>query len=399
MGNSSTAHLPGSLLYSCVGDANLSRNSVTPEYWDTSSINNDYKNSGLAIAIILLACSFIGLPANAIIIVTIILRRLYKEITHILLLNLAISDFLLCLLVMPQTIVSGFAGGYVFGSSDYVRCQVCQMGLIVTALTLFSVYILGFLSVDRFIFIKFPLNYKKYITVPRVIASVVSAWVLSISVAVLPFSRFGEIRYTHVSSACFLSFMGKSLLYAVFLVMLALIPVTIIIITNIWIFCIVRKQIREVYRVRRTLTSNQERRAQHERMCKMIVKKKNAKQLKLIRVFGAILIATFVVWFPFVLNVVVVSTADLSKVPLGWYVFIYICINLHAVLHPLIEGYLIPEIKLTFMKILGISACLKVCRKGDSISKDANNVSEDGTSCASFLDICSTAVIHDSSES
>ena len=395
MGNSSTAHLSSSLLYSCVGDANLSRNSVTPEYWDTSSINNDYKNSGLAIAIILLVCSLIGLPANAIIIVTIILRRLYKETTHILLVNLAISDFLVCLLVMPQTIVSGFAGGYVFGSSDYVRCQVCQMGLIMTNLTLFSVYILGLMSVDRFIFIKFPLNYERYITVPRVIASVVLAWVLSISVAVLPFSGFGEIRYAHVLSACFSSFVGRSFIYMMFIVMLALIPVTVIIITNIWISCIVCKQIREVYRVRKTLSSSEERRAQHEQMRKRIVKKKNAKQLKLIRVFGAILIATFVVWLPFVLNVVVVLTVDLSKVPLGWYVFIYICINLHAVLHPLIEGCLIPEIKLTFMKVLGISLCLKVCKKEDSLSEDNSK------SCVligSFLDICSTAMIKDSEE-
>ena len=89
----------------------------------------------------------IGLPANAVIIVS-TLRKSRKDITRILLLNLAVSDFLVCLLVMPFTVVAGFAGGFIFGNSDYIRCQVCQTGVIFMILTILSVNILGLISVD-----------------------------------------------------------------------------------------------------------------------------------------------------------------------------------------------------------------------------------------------------------
>ena len=150
MGNSSIGFV---VTHSCKDD-NISRSSITPEYWDSAGISEAYKVNSFALAVIMLIFLLIGLPANATIIVTIIYRKLYKETTYILLLNLAISDFLVCLLVLPFQIIAGFAGGYIFGESDYRRCQVCQAGLILTALTVFSINMLAFMSIDRFVFIK-----------------------------------------------------------------------------------------------------------------------------------------------------------------------------------------------------------------------------------------------------
>ena len=122
---------------------NLSRNSVTPEYWDSASISGEFSANSTAIAVILLLFLLVGLPANVVIIVSILHQKLYKEATHILLLNLAISDLLFCVLIIPINVTAGFAGGYIFGGSDYVRCQVCKTGVIFTALSVFSVNILG----------------------------------------------------------------------------------------------------------------------------------------------------------------------------------------------------------------------------------------------------------------
>ena len=385
-------------------DPNLSRDSVTSEYWDSST---DHRSSGLAIAILFLIFLFVGLPGNIIIIVNIIHRKLYKETTHILLLNLAISDFLVCFLVMPPTIISGFAGGYVFGSSDYVRCQVCQMGLITTALTLVSVYTLSLISLDRFVFIKFPLRYDSYVTVSRVISCLIATWVFSIFVALLPYSRFGGINFALTTSTCILNFSGGlnnyNIIYAALTVVLCIIPVALTIVINIWFACIVRKQIAKIYFVRKSMRNNRVLRSQSIRMqAEATLKRRHAKQLTLVRVFGAILIANFVVWFPLAIFVVVKMAVEEDQIPEGINLVVYLCLLAHSIIHPLIEGCLIPEIKSTLSNILSILICWKFCKKNHNpeatlkrdddvtITTDDHN-SPMGT--VNYIDICSAAVL------
>ena len=388
MGNSSTLLLPP---YSC-SDTNLSRNSVTQEYWDSSSINEDFKESTLILAVIVTILMLVGLPGNAIIIVSIIHQKLFKETTHLLLLNLAISDFLLCLLVMPLTIASGFSGGYVFGDSDYVRCQVCQTGLITNGLTQVSIFILCSLSVDRFIFIKFPIRYNRYVTVPRVIAIVILTWIVSTFIILLPLSEFGGVEYSYTTAACVTDLIGSPLnmYYSFFVFSLNFIPVGVIIIVNIWIACIVSKQIRKVYRMRSGLASNQELQTQNRSIYEKIRKQKNMKQLTLIRVFGAILSANFIAWFPVaLLNVVVLRAVDHNSVPIGVYIFAYICFLAHSVFHPIIEACTLPEIKNIFKSILRVIFCSK--------KEKSTNHSEDRSFSwiRNCLDICSVAVLPD----
>lgn len=397
MGNSSS-FLPS---YSCL-DANLSRNTVTPEFWDSFSISDDFRSSSIVLAVIVLLLFLVGLPSNVIIAASIIGKKLYREPTHILLLNLAISDSLVCLLVMPQVIVAGFAGGYVFGDSDYVRCQVCQSGLILVALTLISMYTIGFLSVDRFVFIKFPLHYSMYITPLRVTLVVATAWVLSLSVALIPLSGFAEYKYSYTTSACILNLIGrnKATYYVGTLLFLNLVPVIVVIVTNIWIACFVRKEIHKVYKVRKSLSSNEQLRLQKLNIQKAIRRKKNKKQLTLIRVFGAILIASVVVWLPLVIHIILLQTVDPNDIPLGVYVIVFVCLVLHSVLHPLIEGCIIPEIKSSFKNILGISVCKKCCRKDaggvkkDTEPSESNSLNSGSCTC---MDFCSYAVLQASS--
>ena len=390
MGNSSTSHLPA---YSC--NNNLSRNSVSPEYWDSSSISSDFKNGGLTTGVIFLMFFIVGLPANAIIITAILLKKLYKDTTHILLLSLAVSDFLMCLLVWPVIIVTGFVGKYILGDSDYVRCQVCQMGVLPIALIYISVFTLSFLSVDRFIYIKFPLRYSRYVTVPRVTISIITVWMLSIAVSVIPLLGFGEIRYNYTLSECTISFIGRSTnsYYILVLVLVGLVPVTTIIVTNIWIACIVRKQIAEVYKVRRTMDS-QERGTHNDSLQERIKKQKNTKQLTLIRVFGAILVANFVAWFPLLAITILLQLVDDNQASgIGLYIFAQICLYSHAVFHPLIEGCIIPDIKKTFKTLFGIHLCQKHCCK-KKVVNIADNTPEDSTrSCRSCLDVFSAAIL------
>ena len=109
-----------------------------------------------------------------------------------LLLSLATADLLICIIVLPITIITGIADDFVFGGSDYVRCQVCQMGLLFHIFSIASMYTVALMSVDRFLYIWKPLRYKNYVIGRPFIAA---AWLLSIAVSVTPLFGFGAIIF------------------------------------------------------------------------------------------------------------------------------------------------------------------------------------------------------------
>ena len=353
MGNSSLGSATNPICF----DSNLSRNSVTPEFWDIHAISPPFANNAISIAVIMLLFLIIGLPSNIIIIASIIKQKLYRETTHILLLNLAISDVLVCLLVLPLSMVTGFAGGYIFGDSDFIRCQVCQTGVIFVALTVFAVNILAVITLDRFIVFKFPLHHTRYITKPRVIIIVAVLWVVSIFESVLPLFGFGSISFSFSLSSCTVNLFGEGRLtnninYGLLLLLLNLIPIVIIIVFNIWIACIVSKQIKIVYRTRRSFGNKEELRKYNQGLRKQIHRKKNRKQIVLVRAFGGILLSTILVWVPMAFHVVIINFVT---VPVGFLSFAFLSFIMHSVLHPLIEGCFIPEIKTSFKRVLGIT--------------------------------------------
>ena len=184
--------------YSCL-DKNLSHQLVTPEYWN---VNSTLKPLGIATGTTILIFFVIGLPSNILIIVSILLQKLYRQPTHLLLFSLACADILMCLLVMPLIITAGFAGEFVLGNSDYVRCKVCQTGVSLVALTLLSLHLLALISVDRFIFIKFPLRYDKLITKKAALTAVAVVSVLSVLLAILPLFGVGDIYFDHKTFSC-----------------------------------------------------------------------------------------------------------------------------------------------------------------------------------------------------
>lgn len=415
MGNSSTSHLPA---YRSCEDANISGNSITPEYWDTASISQDFRMSSLAVATILLLFLVIGLPSNVILIVSIISKHLYREPTHILLLNLAIADLLVCLLFMPFGIVSGYAGSFVFGNSDKMRCQVCQFGLVYTALSVASLNILGLISIDRFVFIKYPLHYGRYITTTTTVLAIAFVWFYSAAQSVLPLFGFGQIRYTYSACMCQLYLDGstnltKNIYYVVLLVLLGLIPVAVMIVSNTWIIVIVNVHIKKLYVIRRSLGNRRQLRNHQLSIRKEVTKSKNRKQLGVLRAFGMIFIANLITWLPLILLTVFSFTVDETSIPIVIYVLVFLSFISHSILHPIIEGCFIPELRTSFKKI--VCSCKDKClRKNikDSVTHRSTasiNISLGGTvdngdagwssrSCRSCLDLCNFALLPESQE-
>ena len=279
--------------YSCL-DATLHRNEVTIEYWRDSEL----QLAALVNAVFVLVFFLVGLPSNLLIITSIVRQKLYQEPTHILLLNLAISDLLLCVLVMPFTITAGFAGEFIFGGSDYTRCRVYQMSVILVALTLFSIHILSVLSVDRFLFIKTPLQYANYVTVRRTLVAVVLVWALAVILSMPPLFGFGDIDYTISIATCTPRFqhrtsITKNIYYMVMLILESLIPLGVLFVTNTWVVCIAKRHLSAINKINHI-----------SKVWKLYTEKlKSAKkQLRVACVFGTILIANTVTWIPLIVR-------------------------------------------------------------------------------------------------
>ena len=400
MENISSGSTADFFFYMGCNDANLSEDSITSKYWDTASISPELKITSIVMATILLLFLIIGLPSNVILIISIICKHL-KQPTHILLLNLAISDVLVCIIFIPFGIVSGYAGGFVLGSNDRLRCQVCQFnGLIFSAATIASLNTLGLISIDRFVYFKYPLSYHRYVTATKTVFVILLVWLFSAVQSILPLFGFGAIRYSYSTCSCQVYLYGRThitenVYYMVLLILFGLFPVITMVVINVWIIIIVRKQIKKLYKTRRSFGNKGELKIHQQSLRKEISKTKNKKQLALFRAFGTIIIANMITWVPVIILTIIYLTADQDNgVPFGFKIFTFLSFISHSILHPIIEGCLIPELKSNFMKIL----C--PCKKRVRASLNIDAVDDDRRSywCLRCLDICSFALLSGSQD-
>ena len=191
-------------------------------------------------ALFILLC---GMPLNVFVIGTILWKRLYKSASVIPMLNLAISNLLVCLLILPFVVVSGYSSEFVFGSSDYVRCIFCSIGSVNAILPIVSIYTLALMSVGRLVYLNKPLHYNSIITPARVLTYLAIVWAVSIVIALPPYFGFGSITFSYDISTCVPRIRGETYLapnvyYLMLLVPIALVPMAVLFIMYTWIVCI-----------------------------------------------------------------------------------------------------------------------------------------------------------------
>ena len=377
----------GTLQYSCL-DKNLSHHQVTPEYW---MVSPRLQPLGFATGSVMLLFLVIALPSNIMIITSILLQKLFKQPTHLLLLSLACADLLLCLLVIPLIGISGFTGGFVLGSSDSTRCKVCQTGVSVVALLLFSIHVLALMSFDRFLFIKYPFRYDKILTQKAVLTAIAISCILCVLLALLPLFGIGDIYFDHNTFSCAPRFdytteVTKNIYYVVLLIVEAMIPLSVVLVTNIWVLCIAHGHIKAIYRTKRSIKDATQQQAYHQTLKDKVNQQKFRKQLQLLRMFGILFISHIVVWIPIIVRTIEAAAADSDDFSL-WSDFIVITtITSHPVLHPLIEACFLPEIRNQF------SGLLKKCYKNNA-SQSLPEEHSYCSCCNNCTDIISAALL------
>lgn len=348
------------IFYSC-NDENLSSTEVTPERWKTTT-----PGSATAIAVVLLIFMLVSIPANTLIIVVMIWKKLYRQPTHILLLNLTINDLLHSVTYMLLNFISAVTGEFIFGNSDVTRCYVCKTGVLFIIFANFNLHILALISIDRFLFIKLPFQYNRLVNTKTTIVAVVLTWAFSVLISLPPLFQFGEIRFTSIISMCSLYFLGETDLtmnvyYEVFAIVEGLcIPVAIIIFTNVWVICIVRKQFKKIYRTRQTMEEKGNIARYRSGLKNKLNKSKNRRQLRLVKIYLAILISNLLTWTPNIANTIAIFVfiKTGSFAPIGFFASNYLFFLSQVVLHPIIQTWLIPDIRRVLSSLW--SKCVKM---------------------------------------
>ncbi|XP_074514473.1 trace amine-associated receptor 7e-like [Sebastes fasciatus] len=182
--------------------------------------------------------SLLTVALNLLVIISVSHFRQLHTPTNILLLSLAVSDFLVGLLVMPVEFLlktsCWFLGDIMCSLSKYVS-------FIITSA---SVGVMVLISVDRYIAICDPLHYTTRITVNRVKLCVCLCWLCAVSYCNL-FVKY-DLTQPGRSKSCY----GECVVVIDFiagvvdLVFNFLVPVTVIIVLNMRVFAVAASQAR-----------------------------------------------------------------------------------------------------------------------------------------------------------
>ncbi len=347
---------------SCV--VNISTDSITPFSWTTNHpIQNRTIENGYGCATVALILLLFGTPLNSFVAVTIIWKKLYKSAVVIPMLNLALCNLAVCILVLPFIVISGYSTEFMFGSSDYVRCKVCAIGVANIALPIASLYTQALMSVGRLLYLKMPLHYHAVVTPAKIFVSVVGIWIFSIAVALPPLWGFGSVNFSYTVANCIPLVVGKSHIlpnfyYIVMLVVVALLPLTVLITMYIWIVCIAHKYILKnpmkftsSHKASKDVISLSEVATKNEEIEKITNQTNRKKQFRLVQLLGAIFLANIITWIPVIALGITGAIAGTDTIPTTFYSFAYLSYLLEIMIHPLLQIALVYELRAIIAKM------------------------------------------------
>uniref|UniRef100_A0A8C1ZY69 Alpha-1A adrenergic receptor n=1 Tax=Cyprinus carpio TaxID=7962 RepID=A0A8C1ZY69_CYPCA len=138
---------------------------------------------GMVLAIFII----FGVLGNILVILSVACHRNLHTVTHYLIVNLAVADFLLSSTVLPFSAVFEMLGRWIFGR---LFCDVwAAMDVLCCTASIMS---LCMISVDRYIGVSYPLQYPSIVTERRGLLALVVLWALSITISIGPLFGWKE---------------------------------------------------------------------------------------------------------------------------------------------------------------------------------------------------------------
>ncbi|KAF3694406.1 Trace amine-associated receptor 8a [Channa argus] len=188
--------------------------------------------------ILLSSVSLLTVSLNLLVIISVSYFRQLHTPTNILLLSLAVSDFLVGLVVMPGELLRKTACWYL---GDLVCTFYSTVSYIITSASIGDMVLI---SVDRYLAICDPLRYPTKVTLPKVKGCVLLCWLCSVLYCSLflkdDLTRSGRDNFCYGQCVVVVN----SIAGAADLVLNFIAPVTVIIVLNLRVFVVAVSQAR-----------------------------------------------------------------------------------------------------------------------------------------------------------
>ena len=143
----------------------------------------------IILTVIILFNAILAFPTtglNALVIVSILRTPSLMTVSHILLMNLALTDFLMGLLGQP--LQSGLAVSYYTKNDLRVYCMLVSLSSVIfVAAVTASIMTVTVIAVDRYLAIRLMIRYKSFVTINRVKRILLIIWLTSFWTGTLPF--------------------------------------------------------------------------------------------------------------------------------------------------------------------------------------------------------------------
>ena len=320
-----------------------SYNSVTVEYWRLKDY--DFVR-GQVLAVFLLIFELLGLPWNILVVITIFKEKLYHQPTIILLLNLLAADLFVLAYPSPILMITGFAGEFIIGSSDRVRCGMCRLGFALLIPFYSSFFTVALMSLDRFFYIYKPFQYERSGTKYIALVSVLVAVLVSIALGLCSRFAAGKPYFNPSLFICSVRLRDSSVWFPTILAVIGVLVLSVIIVSNGWFSYIVLKNIKEVYSYEAS-TDNSEGQSKWSIFKKRVKTPRYQKQRRLYWMFCTLLLSSIAVWVPFiwVLGTVTISPSYSISSSSEHGIVILILQYGQVVLHPVLETLFIVDIR------------------------------------------------------
>ena len=183
----------------------------------------------------------------------------------------------------------------------------------------------------------------------RVGLILVICWVLFAIFSLLPLLGIGEIFLTSVISTCTifapppgLVALDASYIYLwAFIIGSCAVPVVILLVTNTWMLCIIRKS--TVRRYRRTRSNSMGQ----SPLTNQVRDTHRKEQIRLTQIFVAVYSTNILTWVPTLISVSLVGGGMI--VP-GFIAFGHLALLSQAVIHPILQAVLLRDIRMVINK-------------------------------------------------
>ncbi|KAM3842671.1 trace amine-associated receptor 13c-like [Diretmus argenteus] len=292
--------------------------------------------------ILLSSSSLITVSLNMLVIISISHFRDLHTPTNFLLLSLAVSDFLVGLLMMPGEIL-------VIGECWYLGNIMCAFYVYVSfIITSSSVGNMVLISVDRYVAICDPLRYPTSITPTRVKICVILCWVCCVSYSSL-ILKDSLKQYNSCDGECVI--LINYITGSVDLVVSFIGPVTVIIVLYSRVFVVAVSQARAMRSHIVTVT--------HGRSVTVTVKK---SEMKAARTLGIVIVVFLVCYCPYYLPSL--AGQDTSS-EASYLSFVFLLLYCNSLLNPVIYAFFYPW----FRKAIKLIVTLNILQSDSSEAK------------------------------